>query len=248
MVAPEAACANLQRLAESGLYGRLRHVRGDRLHTVAPASRRVEQHRAIVHGAPPRDEPARVFARAARHGRCKSASSRIRCSRRRCCCCRSAYRARRRSMPRRPSRPTLRVSRHRCRAADPRADDSEYTGARSASAVQRPLPRDGDERGRRQQPLERLRDHPLARRHDLRQLGNVLLPARRGERRNSGRLRTSPRCEPPNTTRPSSPKAAPSFAGAISISRRIPRSSFRPKTTSSCAGCASPIAAARGAR
>ena len=39
MVAPEAACANLQRLAADGLRGRLRLLRGDRLHAVAPAAR-----------------------------------------------------------------------------------------------------------------------------------------------------------------------------------------------------------------
>ena len=39
MVAPEAACANLQRLAAEGAAGTLRLLRGDRLHAGAPAAR-----------------------------------------------------------------------------------------------------------------------------------------------------------------------------------------------------------------
>ena len=44
----------------------------------------------------------------------------------------------------------------------------------SAAAVERPLPRDGDERGRRLQPLEGHRGDPLAGRPHPRQLGHVL--------------------------------------------------------------------------
>ena len=49
--------------------------------------------------------------------------------------------------------------------------------------VERPIPRDGHERGRRVQPLEGSGRHTLARRQYLRQLGHVLLHPRRGERR-----------------------------------------------------------------
>ena len=63
----------------------------------------------------------------------------------------------------------------------------------------------------------------------------------------SGRPRTSRRASAPSTTRRYSPKRAPNSAGATTTSKRIPRSSFRRKTTSSCAGCASPTARGRGA-
>ena len=56
----------------------LRDVRSDRLHAITPAARRVEQHRAVIHGASPWNESARVFACAARTGRCRSGSSPIR--------------------------------------------------------------------------------------------------------------------------------------------------------------------------
>ena len=50
----------------------LRDVRSDRLHAIAPTARRVEQHRSILHGASPWNEPARVFARAARQADAKA--------------------------------------------------------------------------------------------------------------------------------------------------------------------------------
>jgi cyclic beta-1,2-glucan synthetase len=55
--------------------------------------------------------------------------------------------------------------------------------ARSAAALQRPLPRHGDQRRRRLQPLERPGRDALARGRHARPLGHVLLPARRGQRR-----------------------------------------------------------------
>ena len=58
MVAPEAACANLQRLARRGTGRKVRLVRGHRLHAVAAAARAVERHGPLVHGASPGHEPA----------------------------------------------------------------------------------------------------------------------------------------------------------------------------------------------
>ena len=73
-----------------------------------------------------------------------------------------------------PIRPTRRpMPRYRRRHAD----------ARSAAAVERPAPRHGHQCGWRLQPLEGSRDHPLARGHHLRQLGFVHLSARRRQRR-----------------------------------------------------------------
>ena len=66
MVAPEAACANLQRLTDAGLRRPLRLVRGDRLHAGAPAARTGPRVDAIVHGAPPGHGPAVAGLPAAR--------------------------------------------------------------------------------------------------------------------------------------------------------------------------------------
>ena len=66
--------------------------------------------------------------------------------------------------------------------ADSGVQQPRHAGPRGAVAVERPLPRDGDQRGRRLQPSQGPRRHTLARRRHLRQLGHVLLPPRRGER------------------------------------------------------------------
>ncbi len=58
MVEPEAACANLQRLAASGMEGRVRILRSHGLHALAGGTRSVQRHRALVHGASPGNEPA----------------------------------------------------------------------------------------------------------------------------------------------------------------------------------------------
>ena len=90
MVAPEAACLNLQHLAASGLAGRLglfeaidytpsRQRRGESS-TVDP----------VVHGAPPGDELARVSRICCWRVRCNSASNRKRCFKQHCRCSRSA--------------------------------------------------------------------------------------------------------------------------------------------------------------
>ncbi len=56
----------------------------------------------------------------------------------------------------------------------------------------------------------------------------------------SGPPPTSPACVARTATKRSSRKGARNFAAATAISIPIPRSSYRRKTTSSCAGCASP--------
>ena len=70
---------------------------------------------------------------------------------------------------------------------------AEHADAGSAAPLQRPVPRDGHQRGRRLQPLEGSRGHALARGRDPRQLGLVLLPARPGDRHCLVHLATSPR-------------------------------------------------------
>ncbi len=96
-------------------------------------------------------------------------------------------------------------------------------------------------------PLEGPRGHPLARGQHVRQLGHVLLHPRRGERGVLVDRAPADAEARRHATRRSSPRRARNSAGATTISRRTPRSSFRRKTTSSCAGCASPTARGRGA-
>ena len=130
-----------------------------------------------------------------------------------------------RDVPRRPEMP-VRVF-----------DIPRHASARGAVAVERPLPRDGHQRGRRLQPLEGPRGHALARGHHVRQLGHVLLPPRRRRAASSGRPRYQPTLKRARTLR----------SDLLRRARRIPpprrrastrtrRSSSRPKTTSSCAG------------
>ena len=64
-----------------------------------------------------------------------------------------------------------------------RHHESRHRDPRSAAAVERPLPRDGHEQRRGQQPLEGPCGHALARRPHLRRLGRLLLRPRRRERR-----------------------------------------------------------------
>ena len=71
---------------------------------------------------------------------------------------------------------------HRTGSARARAQQPCHPDSGGPAVVQRPLPRDGHERGWRLQPLEGPGRHALARRHHLRRLGHVLLPARCGQR------------------------------------------------------------------
>ena len=68
------------------------------------------------------------------------------------------------------------------------------------------------------------------------------------ERQRSGRPRSSRRCSAAEAYEAIFSEAAPSSAAATRASTRTPRSSSRPRTTSSCAACASPTAAACAAR
>ena len=65
-VVPREACRNLQTLEQQWLPGRLRALRGDRLHAVARAPGHEPRRRALLHGAPPGDEPAGHRAHVAR--------------------------------------------------------------------------------------------------------------------------------------------------------------------------------------
>ena len=184
MVAPEAACQNLQRLAGDGLDGPFGFYEAIDYTPSRAAARPDERRRALVHGASPGHEPA--VARLPAAGPADAAALRRR----------SAVPGDdaaaagadpeghrdpfARTAEARSTRTRARAAR-RCRCAC--FTNADTAIARGAAALQRPLPRDGHERGRRLQPLEGPRGHALARGRDLRQLGQLLLPARRRERR-----------------------------------------------------------------
>ncbi len=145
----------------------IRLLRGHRLHAFAPAARPIACGRAFVHGASPgHDFP--VFG-ALPHGPSDAETVRIRAGipgdriaapgtrfqgrRVRTALCRAAGDSR-----------DFQRSVH----ADARPRPVRHAVSRSAAPVERQVPRDGHQRGRRLQPLERPRRHALARRHDLR--------------------------------------------------------------------------------
>ena len=103
MVAPEAACLNLQRLAAAGAEGRFGfHEAID----YTPARQRrgeIPCPGALLHGPSPGHEPARPGLSAAGPPDAETLCSPTRCSRPPCCCCRSASPGPRRSMPTPPS-------------------------------------------------------------------------------------------------------------------------------------------------
>ena len=128
--------------------------------------------------------------------------------------------------------------------------DARHAVARGAAAVQRPLPRDADQRRRRLQPLAGPGGHALARGRAPRDAWGSFCYLRDVEtRRRSGRPRTSRRCGRPDELRGDllrGPRRVPPPRPGHRHPHRDRAS--RPRTTSSCAGCASPTAAARAAR
>ena len=91
------------------------------------------------------------------------------------------------------------------------------------------------QRRRRLQPLARPGGHALARGRHARPLGQLLLPARRRQRRVLVDRAPADARARPTATRRSSPTRGPSSAAATTASTRTPRSRSRPRTTSSCA-------------
>ena len=191
MVAPEEACSNLQRLAAAGLEGRYGFYEAiDYTPSRLPRGQS-QRGRAFVHGASPGHDfpvpgalpPGPSDAEAVRI-RAGVPGDRLAA-------------AGTRSQGRRVRLHTAELSGdsrdfQRSVHAGARPRPVRHAVSRSAAPVERQIPRDGHQRGRRLQPLERPRRHALARRHDLRQLGHVLLHPRRGERESSGRPRHQP--------------------------------------------------------
>ena len=246
MVAPEAACANLERLAAEGRQGayglyeaidytpsRLPSARpADRLETRGTAGVNVRQFMAHHEGM--------SFWRwriCSWTSRCSAASRPIRCCTPPTCCFRNAC-------PR-PSHRSSRTSRKPASRGAPRSKrkatmrvftDPERSGPRGPSALQRPIPRGDHQRRRRLQPLARSGRDALAGRRrraiasELSAICAIWTAAPFGPRPGSQRSSR------PNATRRYSRSPAPSFAAATTGSTRIRKSASRPRTTSSCGG------------
>ncbi len=171
---PAAACRRRARR-------KIRPLRGNRLHPCAPAARANQRRRAFVHGASPGHDPALPRSLAARPsdaeafrvGPAVQGNPSVAAG---------AHSEGRSALfaPRRTFRDSWDF--RRSGGAGTRTRQSRHADTGSAAAVERPIPRHGHERGRREQPMEGPRRHPLARRQHLRQLGHVLLHPRRGER------------------------------------------------------------------
>ncbi len=118
----------------------------------------------------------------------------------------------------------------------------QHPATGSAVVVEWPLPCDGHQRRWRLQSLERPRGDPLARRPDLRCRGARSVTSAMWPAASSGPPPISRRSSRRTATKRFSRKDAPSFAAATTRSSPIPRSWCRRKMTSNCAGCASPTA------
>ena len=133
------------------------------------------------------------------------------------------------SSPRSARSPAAR--RRRC--ASSTSPDTPMPG--SAAAVERPLPRDGHQRGRRQ-PAGRTSPSRAGARTPPATTGARSATSATWRAASSGRPRTSRRCKRADALRGDlHRRRAPSSAAATTTSRRIPRSSSRRRTTSSCA-------------
>ncbi len=165
-----------------GIRRGLRLLRGDRLHAGAPAAGPRARHRPLLHGAPPGDDVPVAGAGAPR--RPDAGAIRLRPGvPGDGAAAPGADPARGRVLPAAGARigraGDAGGRRHR-RACLQRA---RHAGPRGAAPLERPLPRRRHQRGRRVQPMEGPGRHPLARGHDVGQLGDVLLPPGCRERR-----------------------------------------------------------------
>ncbi len=152
-------------------------LRSGRLHAVTTAARRNACHRSLIHGASSGDEPA--FPGAFVAGTSDAAALRVRPS----------VPGDDAASPGANSTGSGLARAHRRTSANPRSGGisgdanahtyhSRHTDPGSTTAIERPLPRHGHQRGWRQQSLEGPLGDPMARRQHLRQLGQLLLPAR----------------------------------------------------------------------
>ena len=195
------------------------------------------QRRAIVqrvHGAPPGHGVRRARQHADRRRACSEPlPRRTRSSARPSCCCRSACRDTSSSRsPHVEEVEFVRSVRELPAAGHPLVPARRHARPGHPLPLQRPLLGHGHERGRRIQPLERSRGHPLPRGHHPRLLGQFFYVRDVETRRRCGRRRSSPHPTARRLPRAPSRRTRPSTGGATATSRRTPRSSCRPRTTS----------------
>ena len=182
--ADDQASRGLQQPAKAG-GGRLprtvRHVRVRRLHARALAARGDERDRALVHGPPSGHDVALARVSAAR----SADASAIRLGRAIPVDAPAAPGARAegpRAVLEQPRARGLARGARGGRAARARPHDPRHADSSRAALVQWPLSRHGHQCRRRIQPLAGHCRHALARGHDLRFLGHLLLSPRCGKR------------------------------------------------------------------
>ena len=98
----------------------------------------------------------------------------------------------------------------------------EHAHPGSASALQRPLPRDGVGRRRRVQPMQRPGDHPLAGGPHVRVVRGLLLHQRSADPPRDGPIRFSRPCTSAGSTKRCSRGDGPNFAARMIRSRPTP--------------------------
>ena len=246
MIKPREACSNLQRLAAAGCLRTVRHVRGRRLHARALAARRDERDRALVHGPPSGHDVALARVSAARSadagairlGRAvpvdAPAAPGARAEGPRAVLEQPRARGLARACPRRPSPP--------CASSRPPTRRLQPCNSCPTAAITSwsPMPAADTAAGGRLPSRAGARTPPAM-------PGAPSVISAMAQAAESGHPPSSPQACPPPPSRRASPSHASSFAAATRTSRPTPRSSFRPKTTSSCDECASPTSqAARG--
>ena len=175
MVAPEAACLNLQRLAAEGLAGRLGLFEAI---DYTPSRQRRGESSAVVRSFMAHhqgDEPAvvRLCAAGAADAKALRVGSAVPSDDASSPGAHSAGRAVSFAYHR-PLRSSVRAA-GGPELAGARPHHPTYDDSGGAAAVKRPLPRNGHQCRRRQQPLEGRGHDPVARRQHIRQLGHLLL-------------------------------------------------------------------------
>ncbi len=220
-----------------GLRGRARLLRGDRLHAGAPAARPPARRRALLHGASPGDDVPVAGARAPRRPHAGALRVRPGVPGDRAAAP-GADPARERVLPagRRPRRTPARrrpAPTSRCaRSADPTRPRPRCSCCRTAGTTSwSPTRAAGTADGRTSPSPAGARTRP-------RTTGGRSATSGTSRPARSGPRRTSRRCSRPIGSRRCSPRPAPSSAAGRTRSRATPRSPCRPRTTSSCAGCA----------
>ncbi len=243
LVAPEEACANLQKLAALGMEGPFGFYEAV---DYTPARLPRGQASAIVRSFMSHHQGMNLLSLVARASRPADAGSlriRPRVPGDAACCCRSGSR--------RPSAFHTHVAQHaegsafaeRARCLDPRPH-RRRTRRRPKSSCCRtagstswsPMPGADIAAGR-------ISPSPAGARTPPATTGVHSSICGTSPAGSTGRPRTSRRSGGRTATRRCSPRDAPNTAAATSTTRPTRRSSFRRRTTSSCAGCASPTIA-----